>query len=1176
MTVDIVNLLNSAACGDPKVMLPASQQLTMLTEMKENYSEVCSAIAACVFSCDNHLSADGRFIGLIHLKNIIIDCKVWPNVDISVKKDLEGLLFGYISRGVEQTNLSNSTENSPRSGAIIAELVASFVRNEWMKNDWSDSFWHRLVDWHAWSSLRSGLKAAGSFRLPWRRRAFNSLVRDLLPNIIESFRIALESPERNIDPGIKLARLLYSCFTLIDYNSCMSSENTDKLFKAALTVSIQSLNLAFQDLPSKGESPLISVFRRRVSKLLFSVFLSASPEVRDVFVESVLEHILFIVSCPTGTKISYKDRHAVKWLLAVTYNVLLSKSSEHRGHIALTEQGKHKLELWMSESCLSNNGQVNNKLSYFVMSLFEHWFLFTPKEFQLLTSDPEACLASGGITNTSASKEVEDVEEYVSLNSFWNVDCQTNELWRCNIQTLMGISDNSQHMLNAEPCRQLAELIFTVYSRFYEDLNPLLYQIIQGVNAGTDKPFIYEAVMRLTQLCLPYFGTKENWINLTKHLITEGLAIGNSIQNNLGSHPIEDEIPPVVILTRTLCLLSRYGIMCIPSNDMESSSLKSRCNDALLHLNQFLRRPNNWGQEISRNQIILCIRLAAVYGVAWLLQEPVLPEDILAIHAESLLNDTLVLIQDVRECETRIYLLTVLRNIIQRIDLISFPQLTSPILSTLDHLWSLSGQSAALRANILDTVCLLVTELNASNENLSLLPEFNTLLRNPVISLIQMSLDNVTENRLAGSEALFEPGLRLWVSLVEGNGSIWSSDLVNLMPLLVGDSIRLIQSSGDMSLDRSLRQPLLARVDSGEQVDLVFRIAYGTLRLAHKAGCDTLHNFVSQWSEAFWMSILMVSLNWGSCEQVNLEDLYSQAACVGDDNRSDEESKYRLNQLKLFILWFTVYLDIECLKQSTVAAATTTTAALLSSPSGIGLLILAARYCLIRAPQNAHDDVTPKATELRLVLLARLVLYPNMWLYFMNILQLIHKYTDENCFHSIPLLLQECNALINQHCSISSLPELRSLLTAPLTRWLGRVDSLSTYIDRRCIAIACIICLRQGVQQYTLNEIQLNDSKFLEELAVNDSWHAEWLERVINIIIQVLYDEDELTIQDENIQFYYVYPIDIATKNNLIHRIRNELTLWQNQLGNPVLADALIKCHVDPALRVQLESQLNQ
>ncbi|VDQ05235.1 unnamed protein product [Trichobilharzia regenti] len=452
MTVDIVNLLNSAACGDPKVMLPASQQLTMLTEMKENYSEVCSAIAACVFSCDNHLSADGRFIGLIHLKNIIIDCKVWPNVDISVKKELEGLLF---------------------------ELVASFVRNEWMKNDWSDSFWLRLVDWHAWSCLRSGLKAAGSFRLPWRRRAFNSLVKDLLPNIIESFRIALGSPEINIDPGIKLARLLYSCFTLIDYSSCMSSENTDKLFKEALTVSIQSLDLAFQDLSRKGDSPLISVFRRRVSKLLFSVFLSASPEVRDGFVESVLEHILFFVSCPTGTEISFKDRRALKWLLAVTYNVLLSKSSEHRGHIPLTEEGKHKLELWMSQPCLSNNGQVNNKLSYFVMSLFEHWFLLTPKEFQLLTSDPEACLASGGITNTSASNEAEDVQEYVSLNSFWNVDCQTNELWRCNIQTLMGISDSSQHMLNAEPCRQLAELIFTVYSRFYEDVNPLLYQIIQ-------------------------------------------------------------------------------------------------------------------------------------------------------------------------------------------------------------------------------------------------------------------------------------------------------------------------------------------------------------------------------------------------------------------------------------------------------------------------------------------------------------------------------------------------------------------------------------------------------------------------------------------------------------------------------------------------------------------------
>lgn len=42
--------------------------------------------------------------------------------------------------------------------------------------------------------------------------------------------------------------------------------------------------------------------------------------------------------------------------------------------------------------------------------------------------------------------------------------------------------------------------------------------------------------------------------------------------------------------------------------------------------------------------------------------------------------------------------------------------------------------------------------------------------------------------------------------------------------------------------------------------------------------------------------MLVVSLNWNNSlgEQVNLEDLYSQASsCINDENKTDEESKYR-------------------------------------------------------------------------------------------------------------------------------------------------------------------------------------------------------------------------------------------------------------------------------------------
>ncbi|VDP07753.1 unnamed protein product [Schistosoma mattheei] len=92
-----------------------------------------------------------------------------------------------------------------------------------------------------------------------------------------------------------------------------------------------------------------------------------------------------------------------------------------------------------------------------------------------------------------------------------------------------------------------------------------------------------------------------------------------------------------------------------------------------------------------------------------------------------------------------------------------------------------------------------------------------------------------------------------------------------------------------------------------------------------------------------------------------------KANATGSESQS--ELRCRLNQLKLFIVWLTIYLDIQYSQQNFTSLPS----------SAIGLIFLAAKYCLIRAPEDAHSDVTPKATELRLELLSRLVLYPNMW-----------------------------------------------------------------------------------------------------------------------------------------------------------------------------------------------------
>ncbi|XP_018650846.1 hypothetical protein Smp_179690 [Schistosoma mansoni] len=819
MSLDIISLLNSAACDDPNLMVPASQHLTLVTQSGENCDNICSAIASCVFSSDGRLSTDGRFLGLIYLKNMVFDVKIRHSTDPNVKRKVEMLFFDYISRGTENS-FTNLVENIPRISGLVAELTARYVKNEWLKNDWSDSLWDNLLCWHAWSSLRSGLKAAASFRLPARRRAFNITIAKLLPSVISCFKNASTNLEVNIDPCIKLSKLLYSCFNLVGKNDIAALVNKTEIYEGAFTVALLALELAFQSTLDADKSPLMFVFRRRVSKLLFALFLSCPLETRDCFIEHMLEHILIIVSYSGDVQLNYKDGCAVKWLLGITYSVLCCKSPKYGGQIELTEQGKRKLALWMSQPYQLPSGQISNKWTYFMMSLFEHWFILTPNELQFFTSDPEGCLSSGGISSINVGHDAKANSVYADLNSFWNVDNQASELCVCNIETIMGVSDSSQHVLTPQPCRQLTELIFTIFCRLYEEADPVLYDIVQSINLGTNKPYIFEAVMRFVQLCLPYFGTKPYWVTLAEQLIADGLVVGNSIQDRMGSQPMENEITSVIILTRTLSLLPRYSVQCIPPGDVEFSSLKPNCNDALSHINRFLNRSSKWDQNVFQKQLMMCIRLAAAYSLTWLLEVSVFPEDILVLHAENLLNGTLFLIQDVNECETQIYMLFLLGKLIHKINLIVYPQFITPILNTLNHLWNLSGLSAALRASILNTVCLLVTEFNGFNECSSLLPEFNTLIHSSVIRLIQMSLYQAEEKQINGSEALFEPAIRLWASLVEGLNSAWSPDLINLMPILVGDSVRLMETGGDLSVSNLLKQPLLGRVDSGEQADV--------------------------------------------------------------------------------------------------------------------------------------------------------------------------------------------------------------------------------------------------------------------------------------------------------------------------------------------------------------------
>lgn len=173
--------------------------------------------------------------------------------------------------------------------------------------------------------------------------------------------------------------------------------------------------------------------------------------------------------------------------LADFYQNCLAYSKVHSGdkcfyHFQVTllfNERVFQLALWMSQPYQLPSGQISNKWTYFMMSLFEHWFILTPNELQFFTSDPEGCLSSGGISSISVGHDAKANSVYADLNSIWNVDNQASELCVCNIETIMGISDSSQHMLTPQPCRQLTELIFTIFCRLYEEADPVLYEIVQ-------------------------------------------------------------------------------------------------------------------------------------------------------------------------------------------------------------------------------------------------------------------------------------------------------------------------------------------------------------------------------------------------------------------------------------------------------------------------------------------------------------------------------------------------------------------------------------------------------------------------------------------------------------------------------------------------------------------------
>ncbi|KAG5442346.1 hypothetical protein CSKR_109291 [Clonorchis sinensis] len=1148
MEQTITELLNKAASQDPDLVVTAGQQLLLLTSTNdETKNPVYVALAKVVFSSGDatQLTVDGQFIGLIHLKNVLFDSRIWQSLTQAERDHIKQQILNFVASGRQPLQHLNSVEQTPRVGSCVSELVARFVRNEWLKEGWSDVLWQQLIDCCAWTSLRLAVRAAASFRLPARRKAFLKVINSLLPNLVNLWHGSFTNPT-SFEYCTLLSRLLYTCIAAIGANlktgPFLFSEDRVVLAGQLFETSFAILEKLSYESPSDNQARFgPAVLTRRVAKLSLAIFMACAPSVRGQYASTIMSQITNqLSSIKTSMGL---DEKSAKWLLALIYSILpCCTMSEPL--LDMSEDGISTLRSWFFSADAEKS---HNHIAGLLLTIVHQFLPLSDGEVVTLIERTEECLSTGGSTGDGGGGGGNGSGNPTNAACIWDVDGQTRELLRTDLRSVLGLHGSEQQIQAFG--RQLAELICTQCVASHDDqFSEVLLQLISHLQTNLSTAMQFECLLRLVQLCLPHRHTDQRWVSLSEYLLQASVEFLK--KHSASAHQDLSMTPSVryglpILLTRILTLSVRCAIYCDLSG--YSPCVTSRCCEATAQLVQFLGTSPPFAIE---SKAMLCVRLAAANSLSWLLSQPLFPSESIAPHLHALFANLVQLIQDVSECETRVHLLGILCKLIESTDLVGDTQLTSHLLGVLDNLWHLDQRSTALRANILDAISLLLLALNAADETDSQLIQFRENLQAPIVTLI---LTAVQECDAFGTEALFDPCLRLWLSAVSGEGARWSPALECLMPALVG-STDASNSGGDHSKCRPSKH-LLHRVDTAEQAELIFRIAEGSLLLVcSHSDRDQLVNFLRRWTEPFWCAVLQETTG---IDGQGLESLYSTANALGDDESPDNESQCRIKLLHLLTLWLSVYVDM--MPDGTGQL----------SPSLFGLMAHATRACLKRAPVNMHEDVCPRATQMRLGLLARLAICPGYWNVFLHLVQLalVPSSTDNSL---------QLPTATNVNVPPSSDADDCQLVGVCLTRWLARADSVSGPIDRRCFALSCLMALRFCAQSSgtPLTDSFAVDATVIDTWAASNTLHANWLEPVVNLCIQVLFDEERGPASCTDIS-RFPHPQLISTRSSLVRQLLSEFASWQECVGGPVSADALFRCHVDPVLRAQLDTQLS-
>ncbi|THD21859.1 hypothetical protein D915_007271 [Fasciola hepatica] len=329
-------------------------------------------------------------------------------------------------------------------------------------------------------------------------------------------------------------------------------------------------------------------------------------------------------------------------------------------------------------------------------NLLHTTFPLSPIEVLGVTSDPEACMAVGGSCIILPGT---DLAENVTAPDIWDIDVQAQNLVRVDLQSLINLHGSERQFLGSQSCRQLTELIVTQLLRNYEtEAKCVLLELAENMRCAATSPLQYEALMRWTQLILPYTASDPYWRTFSGRVLSSAMIFVTS------RLPVTDESEYdrqlIILSARMLCFLMRCIAHSIPTSANEISKFSPV---SVAQLVPYLRAGATDGVQVVPLRMCLCIRLTAAHCVAWCLSQPVFPAGTLVTHINSLFCGLVQLLYDVFQCETRVYLLSVLRSLLESTKMTNHLDLAEQMVYVLDHFWQLGTSSSPFIAQI----CLL-------------------------------------------------------------------------------------------------------------------------------------------------------------------------------------------------------------------------------------------------------------------------------------------------------------------------------------------------------------------------------------------------------------------------------------------------------------------------------------